>query len=166
MGKYSLIFILVSFISLGVNAQQDPDFSQTRSVLTFFNPAAAGRNDRICLNAVHREQWVGFDGAPSQSFFSAHGAFSFFGVDHGIGLSIVNDIYGFNSDLGMDIDYAYRMNLGEGKLAMGFNVGIVNKALDPEWNIPGDLGDVQGDPQIPQNKDSRVGFDMGLGWEG
>lgn len=163
MGKYGLLIILASFISLITNAQQDPEFSQTRSVLTFFNPAAAGMNDRICLNAVHREQWVGFNGAPSQSFFSADGAFTFFGADHGVGLSIVNDIYGFNSDLGISLDYAYRMDLGEGKLAMGVNLGIINKALDPEWNIPEDLGNVQGDPQIPQNKDSRVAFDMGLG---
>ncbi|MFW5819883.1 MAG: type IX secretion system membrane protein PorP/SprF [Bacteroidota bacterium] len=163
MGKYSFIIILLSFTSLMTNAQQDPDFSQTRSVLTFFNPAAAGRNDKICLNAVHREQWVGFNGGPSQSFFSADGAFSFFGLDHGVGLSIVNDIYGFNTDLGISLDYAYRMDLGEGILAMGLNLGIINKALDPEWNIPEDLGNVQGDDQIPQNKESRVAFDMGLG---
>lgn len=149
--------------SLGLNAQQDPEFSQTRSVLTFFNPAAAGSNDRICLNAVHREQWVGFDGAPSQSFFSAEGAFSFLGADHGLGLSILNDTYGFYSDLGLSFSYAYRFDLGDGKLSMGLNLGMLNKSLDPDWIIPDGLGDVQGDPQIPQNKESRVAFDMGLG---
>lgn len=163
MNKLKLILILSSIFFLTVNAQTDPEFSQTRSTLTFFNPAAAGSNDRICLNAVHREQWVGFDGAPSTSFFSAEGAFSFLGADHGLGLAILNDAYGFNTDLGISAAYAYRFDLGNGKLAVGVNLGIVNKALDPDWIIPDGLGDVQGDPQIPQNKESRVAFDMGLG---
>ena len=163
MKRLKLVIILAPVFILAVNAQQDPEFSQTRSVLTYFNPAAAGSNDRICLNAVHREQWVGFDGAPSQSYFSADGAFTFFGADHGIGLNIMNDIYGFNSDLGLQLNYAYRFDVANGKLSLGLSAGINNMAIDPDWNIPDGLGDVQGDPQIPQNKESRVAFDMGLG---
>ena len=155
------IFILITFLSGDLFSQQDPEFSQTRSVLTAFNPAAAGYADKICLNMAHHEQWVGFKGAPSTSFFSADGSFSFFGADHGLGLSIMNDAYAFNSDLGLSLNYAYRMDLGEGKLAIGTNLGLINKALDPQW--VNNEGDIMGDPQIPQNKESRVGFDMGLG---
>jgi type IX secretion system PorP/SprF family membrane protein len=163
MRKKIIFFIPILLISLGVSAQQDPEFSQTRSVLTSFNPAAAGSLDQVCLNADHRQQWVGFDGAPSTSYFSADAALSFFGADHGVGLSILNDAFGFESNLGINLSYAYKLDLGEGKLGLGLNLGILNKSLDPEWNIPDGLGDVQGDPQIPQNKESRVGFDMGLG---
>ncbi len=155
------IFILITFLSGNLFSQQDPEFSQTRSVLTAFNPAAAGYADKICLNMAHHEQWVGFKGAPSTSFFSADGSFSFFGADHGVGLSVMNDAYAFNSDLGLSLNYAYRMDLGEGKLAIGTNLGLINKALDPQW--VNNEGDIMGDPQIPQNKESRVGFDMGLG---
>jgi type IX secretion system PorP/SprF family membrane protein len=164
MGKYGIILAFATFFSIMLNAQQDPEFSQYRSVLSYYNPAVAGSSGQICLNAAHREQWIGFgEGTPSQSFFSANGAFSFFGADHGIGLSILNDIIGFETNLGISLDYAYRMELGEGDLALGVKLGMLNKALDPEWNIPDGLGDVQGDPFIPQNKESRVGFDMGLG---
>jgi type IX secretion system PorP/SprF family membrane protein len=69
----------------------------------------------------------------------------------------------FESNLGINLSYAYKLDLGIGKLGLGLNLGILNKSLDPQWNIPDGLGDVQGDPQIPQNKESRVGFDMGLG---
>lgn len=163
MRKKILFFLTLFFVFLGVFAQQDPEFSQTRSVLTSFNPAAAGISDQICLNAAHREQWVGFDGAPSTSYFSADAPVSFLGADHGVGLSILNDAFGFESDLGINLSYSYKLDLGSGKLGLGLNLGILNKSLDPEWNIPDGLGDVQGDPQIPQNKESRVGFDMGLG---
>lgn len=150
-------------MSQGIFAQQDPSFSQTRSVINSFNPGAAGSNDKVCLNLAHREQWVGFKGAPSTSFFSADGSFNFFGMDHGLGLTILNDAAGFNSDLGINLDYAYRMDLGDGKLGLGFNVGLMNKALDPDWVTPDGVGDIQGDPYIPQGKESRVGFDLGLG---
>lgn len=144
-------------------AQQDPEFSQNSSTIGFYNPGSAGSMDRICLTAVHREQWVGFTGAPTTSFFNVNGAFNFFGADHGIGLSILNDRYGFNSDLSLFASYAYRFDLGNGKLGIGTSLGILNKALSPEWNIPEGLGDVQGDPSIPKNNESRVAFDIGLG---
>ncbi|MCK4920591.1 MAG: type IX secretion system membrane protein PorP/SprF [Bacteroidales bacterium] len=155
------IFIIFFISSVNLFSQQDPEFSQTRSVLTAFNPAAAGANEKVCLNMAHHEQWVGFDGAPSTSFFSADGSFSFFGADHGLGLSIMNDAFAFNSDLGLNLNYAYRMNLGDGKLAFGTSLGIINKSLDPDWI--NNEGDIAGDPEIPQTKESRVGFDMGLG---
>ncbi len=161
--KASKFYIIILFAVSSVNlySQQDPEFSQTRSVLTAFNPAAAGHADKVCLNMAHHEQWVGFKGSPSTSFFSADGSFSFFGADHGLGLSILNDAYAFNSDLGLNLNYAYRMDLGEGKLAIGTNIGLINKALKPKWE-GSDGGDVQ-DPYIPQSDESSVAFDMGFG---
>ena len=157
------LFILFLVSPLIVFAQQDPEFSQYNSVQSFFNPGSAGSHDKVCLNALQRQQWVGFKGAPSTSFFSADAAFSLFGASHGAGITILNDNYGFNSDLGINLQYAYRFDLGAGKLGIGLNGGIINKALTPQWNIPDGIGDVAGDPHIPQNKESRIAFDLGLG---
>jgi type IX secretion system PorP/SprF family membrane protein len=156
-----LIVIVFSFVES--YSQQDPVFSQTRSWLNLINPGAAGSNDRICLNAAHREQWVGFPGAPSTSFFSAEAPFSFLGADHGAALSILNDAAGFYGDLGLQLSYAYRLDLGKGKLGIGINGGVLNKSInDPEWRGSSD-GDISGDPLIPQTSDSQLGFDMGFG---
>ena len=160
--KLKLIIPLL-FIPLIVFSQQDPEFSQYNSSLSFFNPASVGSRDKVCLNALQRQQWVGFKGAPSTSYFSADGAFNLFGASHGAGISILNDRYGFNTDLGINFQYAYRIELATGKLGFGLNAGIINKALSPSWIIPSGLGDVTGDPHIPQNKESRVAFDLGLG---
>lgn len=157
------LVILFLFVSLLVFPQQDPEFSQYNSVFSFFNPGSAGNRDKICLNALQRQQWVGFKGAPSTSFFSADGSFSLFGANHGAGISILNDKYGFNTDLGIALQYAYRLEIGSGKLGIGIGTGIINKALSPEWIIPDGIGDVTGDPHIPQSKESRVVFDMSLG---
>jgi len=161
------IFISLLFFSVLAYGQQDPEFSQHKSAMSLFNPGSVGSNDRICLNAVHREQWVGFPGAPSTSYFSADGAFNIFGKDIGAGISILNDNFGFNSDLGINLQGAYRIDLGAGKLGVGLNAGILNKSLSPEWKTISSTGEIQegaaGDPSIPQEKESRVAFDMGLG---
>ncbi len=130
------------------------------------NPGSAGSNDKICLNAAHRQQWAGFKGAPSTSFFSADAPFSFLGASHGAALNILNDALGYEKNLGLGLSYAYRLELGKGKLGLGLNFGLLNKALDlgsVGWIIPEGLGDVAGDPAIPQSNQSGVAFDMGLG---
>jgi type IX secretion system PorP/SprF family membrane protein len=163
IGLYISLLILTVFCY----GQQDPEFSQHNSAMSLFNPASAGSHDRVCLNAVHREQWVGFPNAPSTSYFSADGAFSLFGKNMGAGISILNDNFGFNSDLGINLQYAYKLDLGSGKLGIGFNAGILNKSLSPVWKTLGPKGEIQegaqGDPGIPQAKESRIAFDMGLG---
>lgn len=159
----SVIYLLLLLLSANTSGQQDPAFSQSRSVINFFNPGASGSNDMFCLNLAHREQWVGFKGAPSTSFFSFDGAFSVFGSDHGAGLSILNESLGFNSNLGLNLSYAYKFELGSGKLGLGLNLGFMNEAIDPDWVTPDGTSSVEGDPYIPQNKESRTGFDMGLG---
>jgi type IX secretion system PorP/SprF family membrane protein len=57
------------------------------------------------------------------------------------------------------------MDLNIGKLGIGINLGMINKTLDPKWNIPSGDGFTQPDqdPLIPVNKESFVAFDAGLG---
>ncbi len=58
--------------------------------------------------------------------------------------------------------YAFRIDLGQGSLGIGANVGLANQALNPNWNgaeiITPDTEDA-----IPKNGGSVFGFDMGLG---
>lgn len=166
MLKRILLYIGVCMALPAVYGQQDPEFSQYGSVIQYFNPGSVGSRDRVCLNAAYRDQWSGFPGAPSTSFFSADAAFGFLGAEHGAGISILNDDYGFNNDLGLNLAYAYRMELGKGKIGIGLNLGFLNKGLkipDDGWVTPGESADAGGDPNIPQNSESRLGFDMGLG---
>jgi type IX secretion system PorP/SprF family membrane protein len=159
------IYIVLLFLSVLTYGQQDPEFSQHISAMSLYNPGSAGSHDRICLNALHREQWVGFPGKPSTSYFSADGAFSLFGKNLGAGISILNDNFGFNSDLGINLQGSYRIDVGAGKLGIGLNLGVLNKSLSPEWKTIDDKGvegTGTGDDAIP-TKGSKVAFDMGLG---
>ena len=62
-------------MSSGSSAQQDPHFTQYFDNTLFVNPAYAGSKDVLNLTAIHREQWVGFDGRPRSTTFSIHSPF-------------------------------------------------------------------------------------------
>jgi type IX secretion system PorP/SprF family membrane protein len=159
----SLLVFLCGFAMFfdNVVAQQDPQYSQYMLNQLVINPGYAGNRDAICATLLHRQQWVGMDGAPVTSVFSAHTPFRLFGHDHGVGLNILSDEIGFNKDVNISLDYAYRFNVGPGKLGIGISGAFMNKALNATWYIPN--GSADSDPAIPGEKESVMGFDMGLG---
>ncbi len=145
-------------------AQQDPQYSQYMFNQMAVNPGYAGSHDAICVSAVHRQQWVGIDGAPVTSVFTANAPFKLFGANHGVGLTLMSDELGFNQDVSVGLDYAYRMNVGPGKLGIGVSGLFLNKALSATWKTPGGASqDGSDDPYIPLPNESVMGFDMGLG---
>jgi type IX secretion system PorP/SprF family membrane protein len=153
--------ILIFFTSLSVMAQQDPLFSHNMFNQMAINPAYAGSNDMICATAINRQQWVGFgEGSPNTTVVNINAAIKPFGLSSGIGLNILNDQFGFNKDLGVNLSYAVRFQIkGVGTLAFGLNGGFINNTLDPTWNFP----EVSSDVAVPQAKETAVNFDMGAG---
>ncbi|MDR1673370.1 MAG: type IX secretion system membrane protein PorP/SprF [Bacteroidales bacterium] len=143
-------------------AQQDPQYNQYMFNQLTVNPGYAGSRDAICATLLHRQQWVGISGAPVTSVFTVHTPFRLFGHEHGVGLTIVNDVLGFNKDLSISVSYAYRMNVGPGKLGIGVSGTFLNKALSASWHIPAG-GAPEQDEAIPAPNQSVMGFDMGLG---
>ncbi|MDR0713810.1 MAG: type IX secretion system membrane protein PorP/SprF [Bacteroidales bacterium] len=157
------IVLLCGFIMFfdRVVAQQDPQYSQYMFNQLAINPGYAGSRDAICATALHRQQWIGMKGTPVTSVFSAHTPFRLFGADHGAGLNITNDVLGFNKDISIGLDYAYRMNAGPGKLGIGISGIFLNKALKASWYIPN--GSPDDDPSIPAAEESIMAFDMAFG---
>jgi len=142
-------------------AQQDPQYSQYMFNHLAVNPGYAGSHDAICLNAIHRQQWVGIEGAPVTSVFTVNSPFKLFGANHGFGLALMSDQLGFDQNVSVGLDYAYRLSLGPGKLGIGVSGIFLNKALKATWKIPG--GSPENDPSIPKANESVMGFDMGFG---
>jgi type IX secretion system PorP/SprF family membrane protein len=163
--KILLAFLFfVPFLNLAV-AQQDPLTSQYMFNTLTYNPGIAGTSGMICATALNRQQWVGFKGAPSTTIFNVSAPFAPFKIKSGAGLTVESDNLGFDKDINLTLSYSYLMDVGAGKLGIGLNMGMLNKTLDPTWVIPS--GDshtpASGDPLIPENKESYVAFDAGLG---
>ena len=154
--------VLCGFIMLfDITAQQDPQYSQYMFNHMAVNPGYAGSHEAICLNAVHRQQWVGIDGAPVTSVFTVNAPFKMFGASHGVGLTVMSDQFGFDQNVSAGLDYAFRLPLGPGRLGIGVSGKFLNKALSAKWKIPG--GSPELDPSIPGENESVMGFDMGFG---
>jgi len=160
--KKLVVAYLLGILTMNLMAQQDPKFSQNMFLTPLFNPGAAGSSDKICAIAAFRNQWTGLPDAPRVTTFSATMPFRLLGRTHGAGLNIMNDNIAFNNDFYLNASYAFRIDLGSGKLGIGVNLGLANYSISPTWN-DADVMEIQGDAAIPQNEGSYFGFDMGLG---
>ena len=162
--KRSFSIFIFNLIILVSYSQQDSQFSQYMFNVAAINPGVVGSSDMVCLSAINRQQWVGFEGAPNYSFVSANAAVKPFGIKSGVGLSILSDNIAFDSDLGLAGSYAYRQDIGGGTLGIGVNLGLYNKKLDATWYYPDDIGTPpDNDPAVPSSDESRMAFDMGFG---
>ena len=153
-------------VTVLVTAQQDPQFSQSMFSHMTFNPGYAGSSGQVCATALSRQQWVGFgDGAPMSTAFNLDAAISPFGIDGGVGISLLRDQFAFNEDYGVNLSLAYKLGLGDGSLGIGVSGGVYNKALEAEWYVPESEFHTlpSGDPAIPQNESAMaIDFSFGL----
>ena len=165
MKKLYIAFLFLILIIGPVLSQQDPLSSNYMFNTMTYNPGVAGTSGMICATALNRQQWIGFKGAPSTTVFNISAPVTLFNISSGVGLVIESDNIGFDKDINLSAAYSYLMELGSGKLGIGINLGMLNKTLAPTWEIPsGDAHTpVSGDPLIPENKESYVAFDAGLG---
>lgn len=158
----SLLFIILKMTGF---SQQDPLSSHYMFNTLTYNPGITGISGMICATALNRQQWVGFEGAPTTTIFNISSPLPFFNGNNGAGLIIESDNIGFDKDINLSAAYSYHLDIGTGKLGIGVNLGMLNKKLEPTWEIPS--GDIHtpasGDPLIPENKESYVAFDAGLG---
>ncbi len=151
------LFALIGSYSFG---QQDAQFSQNMFNKLSVNPGFAGSNDAICATLLYRQQWLGFvpgnEGIPKTGLLSIDAPVKL--LHGGLGLTVVNDQIGFNSSTGVRLAYAYRMNVGPGKLGIGLDAGIYSMNMDGIW-----VSQNPNDPNIPPaSSDLKPDFDFGL----
>lgn len=156
MKKYSIL-IALAFFGLVANAQQDPQFSQNVFNNIAINPGYAGSNDAICATALHRTQWMGFLGAPSTTNLGVEAALPM--LHGGMGLNVMTDNIAQNEFLGLNLSYAYRMELAGGNLGIGLSVGMLQDGVNGGDYVP----EVGTDPTIPTSDEKAAGFDLGAG---
>lgn len=94
------------------------------------NPAYAGSRDALTANLTHRQQWVGFEGAPITQVMSLHSPLSRSKL--GMGIVLYNDHIGVSNETGLFSNTAYRIRFRQGKLAFGIGAGIT--MLRANWN--------------------------------
>ncbi|MEL0645723.1 PorP/SprF family type IX secretion system membrane protein, partial [Olleya sp. Ti.3.14] len=111
------IIYIVFLVFIGVQAQQDPQYTQYMYNMNVVNPAYAGSTDGVAIGALYRSQWVGLEGAPTTGTLTLH---SPVGKNVGLGLSLISDEVGPVSETNAYVDFSYTIPVGTGtKLAFG-----------------------------------------------
>jgi type IX secretion system PorP/SprF family membrane protein len=149
--------ITLLFVGTTVFAQQDPQFTMNMFNRLYTNAGYAGSNNGICATALHRQQWVGFDGAPATTVVNVDATVK--ALHGGVGLSILSDKLGAQYSGGVNLSYAFRLALGPGTLGIGIEGGVLFNTLDGSQ-----LNPIQeGDPNIIAGKSNGVAPDLGFG---
>jgi len=165
MKKIFCFLFLYIIINLAAIAQQDPQFTFNKLTLLTVNPGYAGHDGQITGTMLNRYQWDGIPGSPKTLVFSAGAATELFGLNSGVGINIVSDELGFQQNIAVTVDYAYRKKTRFGDLGIGTSLGFYNMAINAEWFIPeSDYHQaVTDDEDIPPSESSQLAFDLGLG---
>lgn len=155
--RTKLFFFVLLLLTYIGHAQQDAQFTQYMYNTININPAYAGSRGALSVFALHRDQWVGLDGAPKTNTISVNTPINNSKI--GLGVSLVNDKIGPTNENQFSVDLSYTVPTSEAwKLSFGikgtadiFNLDVTK--LNPEN---------QGDPQF-QNLDNDFSPNIGAG---
>ena len=152
---------------IAVQAQFDPQIGQYMFLPTAYNPAAAGDDDLMKVAGMHRMQFTGIKNAPMTTYFSFASPFVIGKTKHAAGVRFLNDRFGLFSNQALHAQYAYRLKLGNGYLAIGADLGFVNISFaNDSVNLSKLNADYfsSSDPALPTGQGGNgMTFDLGLG---
>ncbi|WP_264558608.1 type IX secretion system membrane protein PorP/SprF [Flavobacterium sp. N2270] len=155
--KTKIIFIALLISQMLCFSQQDSQYTQYMYNTVNVNPAYAGSRETLSVFLLHRNQWVGLDGAPVTNNVSLNTPIG--DSNFGLGFSIVNDKIGPTTENQISADLAYFIQMSENyKLSFGLKgtANIFNLDVN-KLNIYD-----QNDPQF-QNLDSEFTPNVGAG---
>ncbi|TND09184.1 MAG: Bacteroidetes-specific putative membrane protein [Bacteroidetes bacterium] len=162
--RKTLTTLGLAMIGFTAMAQQDPQFTQYMFNKLFTNPGYSGYHKSLCGTVIGRQQWSGFDGAPTTFVVSIDAALGA-QRNHGLGVNLMFDKLGFEATNGYRLNYAYHLPLmsGQADLGIGIEVGAISKTIGPtgsnSWLATQNW---QTDPSIPPLL-KKTTFDLGFG---
>jgi type IX secretion system PorP/SprF family membrane protein len=125
-------FYLLLLAALGytyIYGQSEPQFTQYMYNRYLVNPAFSGSEDALEVYLLHRSQYVSL-----ASRFIATQGFNinvpFYAASSGVGLTLVNDLIGYQRSTYIALDYNYRKTFKWGKMGIGIGAGIIQTSLD------------------------------------
>jgi type IX secretion system PorP/SprF family membrane protein len=148
--KKILIIIGVLILTGSLYAQQLPMYSQYMFNRMLINPGVTGSEENLPIQLAVRQQWVGFEDAPSTQTLSAHYCFESYNM--GAGAILFLDRFGHERRLGINLNYSYILEIfEETKLAFGLSFQAFQYQLDYTQLIALD----ELDPQLYGTRESK-----------
>lgn len=140
-------------------AQYDVAFSHYFDMETSFNPAAAGKQQKLNVVGAYAMQFAGFDNNPNTMFLAADMPFYAIGAYHGAGVQLMNDQIGLFTHQRIALQYAYKRKLFGGMISAAAQFGFINENFDGSKL---DLED-SSDPAFTKSEVDGNAIDLGFG---
>ncbi|HAE14902.1 MAG: type IX secretion system membrane protein PorP/SprF [Chitinophagales bacterium] len=122
------IYLILLLLPLLGQTQNEPVFDQYRFNQLVLNPAYAGSQGTLEGTAMARRQWVGLEDAPGTESVILHAQLANGKI--GLGGKLLHDQIGPTEKTTYALDYAYRMYMGSGTLAVGLELSAANYRLN------------------------------------
>ncbi|WP_158798399.1 PorP/SprF family type IX secretion system membrane protein [Pedobacter sp. L105] len=139
--KNLLATVFLMGMTLCSKAQLSPFQAMYFQNKYIYNPAMAGMDHALDINAGYRKQWSNFPGTPRTGYLTA----DFQPTDKvGLGLNVTDDQTGLIKSTRVVASYAYHIQLeGDNQhLSFGLSLGVNDSRIDYS-NINGDISDVE-----------------------
>jgi type IX secretion system PorP/SprF family membrane protein len=172
MNRGFTTFLLLC-VGSAVFAQQTPQYSLYMLNPYCFNPAYAGLDNSLVINAVYRKQWTDLAGAPETQHINVH--LPLYIISSGVGMKVENDKIGAHRRTKALMSYSYQREINRNNLiSFGLSGGYMQYSLDgkilraPEGTYEQTTGSFShNDPNLPEGK-IQTGvpvFEAGIYWQ-
>jgi type IX secretion system PorP/SprF family membrane protein len=159
----STFILLLGLFSISLFGQQQPLFDHYMFNLSSVNPAAVGIKPSIESSMIYRNQWMGLQNQNNNNInpqsFVASANMPLYNISSGAGINIIYDKLAQETNLGLELNYAYHMKFGKKhKLSAGAALCFRNKSIDfPELFALNETN------PIFESKESAMYADFNLG---
>lgn len=151
--------VLLLAATSGVLAQYDPSFSHYWAMEPSYNPGSVGKQEKINATVAYNMTLAGFENNPRTMYAGADLPFYFAGSYHGVGLQFLNDQIGLFAHRKFAVQYAFRMKLFGGQLAIGVQPGMLSENFDgTELDL-----DMASDDAFSTSEQTGTAFDLAAG---
>ena len=149
------LFLLIATNSLF--AQNTIRFAQVNFAQGVNNPASLAYDGKLMADIIVRNQWFGFEGAPTTIALNAQYEID---ADMAVGLNVFHDRIGAEMTNSFAGQYAYRINLDYYRsVAFGIGLGLDNSVL----NFIGTETNIANDPSFANESYSKIFFNGSIG---
>lgn len=152
------LLIILLFVNVSVYAQQDAQYTNYMYNTININPAYAGSRGVTSIFGLHRNQWVGLDGAPVTNTVSVNTPIE--NSNLGIGLSFVNDRIGASNESAISADVSYTIQTSS-MYRLSFGIKGTANLLDVDYSKLNRYDVI--DPKFQNNVENEFSPNIGAG---
>lgn len=120
--KKNLAIIFLSVFANAMYSQHSNQYSQYMFNGLAINPAYAGSNKVLNATLLHRNQWVGIEGAPATTSLSVHTPLP--NKKLNVGVNFISDNYGVTNKNILSGIFAYKIDLKKSSISFGIQGGV------------------------------------------